>query len=191
MLSAVGGDADSLNRLLRRHQARLKRLVAVRLNPRLQARVDASDIVQDTLMEAARRLSGYSSSLDTPFYPWLRKIAMQRLVDATRKHLAADARDIRRERRFTAQEDASVAYLVDHLVTSASSPTQHATREEMRERVRSALNALPEVDREVLVMRYLEQMNPSEIAASLQVTERTVRNRHSAALERMLKELEG
>ncbi|GAB5406816.1 MAG: sigma-70 family RNA polymerase sigma factor [Aureliella sp.] len=163
----------------------------MRLNPRMQSRVDASDIVQDTLLEAATRLGGYSDSLDTPFYPWLRKIALQRLIDATRKHMTADARDIRRERRFTTPGDASVAYLVDHLVTGASSPTHHARREELRERVHAALNALPEVDREVLVMRYLEQMNTAEIAVSLQVTERTVRNRHRAALERMLQELEG
>ncbi|MEM0925987.1 MAG: sigma-70 family RNA polymerase sigma factor [Planctomycetota bacterium] len=188
--SAIGGDADSLNQLLRKYQSRLKNMIAVRMNPRLQSRVDASDIVQDALLEAATRLDGYSSSLQVPFYPWLRQIAMQRMIDVTRKHLAADARDINRERRFTTQEDVSVAYLVDRLVTDASSPTQQVRREEAKQRVQLALDSLAEVDREVLVMRYVEQMPTSEIAIVLEISERAVRKRHRKALDRLLEELD-
>ncbi len=188
--SAISGDHESVNRLFRRHQTRLKQMVAVRMNPRLKARLDASDIVQDTLFEAAKLLDKYISPLDAPFYPWLRQIAMQRLLDASRNHLDVEARSIRREQRFAEQNDASVAYLVDHLATGASSPSRNASREETKRQIHQALETLADIDREVLVMRYLEQMSTVEIAASLRITERAVRKRHRAALDRMLEQLD-
>jgi RNA polymerase sigma-70 factor (ECF subfamily) len=190
LASAIDGDSDSLNQLMRKYQSRLKQMIAMRMSPRLQARVDASDIVQDALLEAATRIDSYTSTLEVPFYPWLRQIAMQRMIDATRKHLAADVRDVGRERRFAHQEDVSVAHLVDRLVANASSPTQQVRREESKQRVHAALDALAEVDREVLVMRYLEQMPTTEIAVALNITERAVRKRHRKALDRLLEELD-
>ena len=98
MLDRAGhGDARARQLLLERHRARLRRMVAVRLDRRVAARVDPSDLVQETLAEAAARLSDYLRRRPLPFYPWLRQIAWDRLVEAHRRHLRAGRRSVARE----------------------------------------------------------------------------------------------
>src|SRR5213080_3119182 len=94
LASASRGDATARGRLLERHRQRLKRLVAVRLDRRLAARVDPSDVVQETLAEAAARLDGYLRDRPLPFYPWLRRLAEERLADVHRGHLRAGRRSV-------------------------------------------------------------------------------------------------
>src|SRR5438093_9616573 len=94
---AAGGDAVARDQLLQRHRDRLKRMVAVRADPRLAARVDPSDVVQETLAEAAARLDAYLRTRPLPFYPWLRQIAQQRLIDLHRRHVQAGRRSVMRE----------------------------------------------------------------------------------------------
>src|SRR5437016_12730933 len=95
--AAARGDGPARGRLLERHRQRLKRLVAVRLDRRLAARVDPSDVVQETLAEAAARLDGYLRDRPLPFYPWLRRLAEERLADVHRGHLRAGRRSVARE----------------------------------------------------------------------------------------------
>jgi RNA polymerase sigma-70 factor (ECF subfamily) len=178
------GDAQAQAELLARHRDRLRRLIAVRLHRRLAARLDPSDLVQDVLAEAHRLLPGYLQERPLPFYAWLRQIAWQRLIDTHRRHLQAQRRSVHRE-RAPALPDESVAELADLLVSSRSTPSQQLIREELRARVRQALLGLNERDREVLVMRYLEQMAMAEIAAVLGVSEGAVKVRHLRALQRL------
>ena len=70
------GDKAATDRLLDRHRVRLRRMVAMRMDARMSARCDGSDIVQEALVEASRRLPEYIKRHDIPFYPWLRKIAV-------------------------------------------------------------------------------------------------------------------
>jgi RNA polymerase sigma-70 factor (ECF subfamily) len=93
---AAAGDSTARQQLLGRHRNRLKRMVAVRLDPRLAARVDPSDVVQEALADAARKLSDYLARRPLPFYPWLRRLAWERLVKLHRRHTAG-RRDIARE----------------------------------------------------------------------------------------------
>src|SRR6516225_4151532 len=81
------GDAAAGHELLSRHRDRLKRMVAVRLDRRLLARLDPSDVVQEALAEAARRLPDYLRQRPLPFYPWLRQLALERLIDLHRHHV--------------------------------------------------------------------------------------------------------
>src|SRR6478752_2493987 len=97
---AAGGDAAARQQLLARHRARLRRMVAVRLDRRLAARVDASDLVQESLADAARGLDAYLKERPLPFYPWLRRFAWERLVEANRRHLQARRRSVAREERL-------------------------------------------------------------------------------------------
>src|SRR3977135_2628452 len=98
LLEAVRrGDAQARGRLLERHRPKLRRMVAVRLDRRLAARVDPSDVVQESLVEAAARLDEYGRERPLPFYPWLWRIASDRLMDASRKHLRARRRSVERE----------------------------------------------------------------------------------------------
>jgi RNA polymerase sigma-70 factor (ECF subfamily) len=185
LLERVGrGDAAARGELFQRHRARLRRMVALRLDPRLAARVDPSDVVQETIAMADRRLPDYLSDRPLPFYPWLRRLARDRLADLRRKHLRAGNRTVTREEP-PALPNASVQELAERLFARSSSPSARAQREERRARVRAALESLPDRDREVLVLRHLEQLPTSEIAAELELTEATVHTRHLRALRRL------
>jgi RNA polymerase sigma-70 factor (ECF subfamily) len=183
---ARGGDASARDGLLARHRPRLRRMVRLHLDPRLGARVDPSDVVQETLAEAARRLDDYLRRPPLPFYPWLRQIALDRLVDLRRRHLRARKRSVAREEPgVLSLPDESAAELAARLIDLGSSPSRHLLREELRERVRAALGRLPAADREVLVLRHLEQMPAREVAAVLGVGEGAVRMRLVRALGRL------
>jgi RNA polymerase sigma-70 factor (ECF subfamily) len=189
---AGGGDDSAREQLLTRHRGRLRVMVAARLDRRLAARLDPSDVVQEALAEAARRLDDYLRNRPLPFYPWLRQLAWDRLVKEHRAHLARARRDVRREEKgVLGLPDESVAQLAQRLASSASSPSRHALRVEMQNRVRAALALLGETDREVLVLRYLEQLPLREIAAVLGIGESAVKMRHVRALERLRGLLEG
>jgi RNA polymerase sigma-70 factor (ECF subfamily) len=183
---ARSGDFSARDRLLARHRSRLWRLVHLRLDPRLAARVDPSDVVQETLAEAARRLEEYLHHPPLPFYPWLRQIALDRLLDLRRRHLRASKRSVAREEPgVLGLPDESAAELASRLIDLGSSPSRHLLREELRERVRAALERLPELDREVLVLRHLEHMPVPDIAAVLDVGKGAVRMRLVRALGRL------
>ena len=123
-----------------------------------------------------------------PFYPWLRKLAWDNLAKHHRRHLKARGRSVLREEPGILNlPDESVAELANRLVTSASSPSQQAIRREVRERVRRALAALSEGDREVLILRHLEQLSVAETAEILNIKSGAVKVRHLRALERIRK----
>lgn len=186
LLRRAADDGSARERLLAHHRGRLLQMVRVRLDPRLAARVDPSDVVQDVLLAASRQLNGYLQNRPLPFYPWLRRIAWQCLVELHRRHVKAAKRTVQRE--VTAGmilSDGSVLHLVERLPLTASSPSRQVIRRELRRRVRDALDRLPETEREVLIMRYLEQMSVGEIAAALEISEGAVSMRHLRALERM------
>jgi RNA polymerase sigma-70 factor (ECF subfamily) len=182
---AAAGDDAARGDLLQRHRGRLKRMVAVRLDPRLAARVDPSDVVQEARAEAAGRLDGYLRDRPLPFYPWLRAIAQQRLLDLRRRHVEAGRRSVAREEERLGLSDRSALELAERLFARPSSPSARARRHELRERVRAALAGLREADREVLVLRHLEGLPAREIAAVLGISEGAVHTRHVRALQRL------
>ncbi len=121
-----------------------------------------------------------------PFYPWLRQIAWDRLVEAHRHHLHARRRSVAREVPGSVPlPDESVGRLADRLVARGTSPSRRMIRAELRDRLKAALDRLPPRDREVLVMRHLEQMEIAEIAAVLGLTTGAVMTRHTRALARL------
>jgi RNA polymerase sigma-70 factor (ECF subfamily) len=160
-------------------------MVAVRLDPRLAARLDASDVVQETLLEATQRLPDYLRERPLPFYPWLRQIAWQRLIKLHAKHVGAQKRSVLREAEAMALSDASVARLAEQLSAGGASPSGEFLREELGRQVREALGQLRPDDREVLVLRFLEQMAISEVAAVLEITEGAAAMRQVRAVERL------
>lgn len=185
LLAAAGqGDASARGRLLERHRPRLKRLVAVRLDRRLAARVDPSDVVQDTLTNAAGALDAYLRERPLPFYPWLRRLALLRLTDAHRRHVGASRRSVIREEPG-GLPDASTRELAERLVAPVSGPSAGLRRKERSEQVRAVLARLPERDREVLVLRYLEDLPTADAAAVMGVTEGTAKVRLLRALRRL------
>jgi RNA polymerase sigma-70 factor (ECF subfamily) len=181
----AGGDATARDQLLQRYRRRLRRMVAVRFDPRLAARVDPSDVVQETLAEAAAQLNRYLKERPLPFYPWLRQLAQRRLIELYRRHVQARRRTVTREEATGGPPDRSALVLTEQLFGRISSPSSRLNRQERRDQVRAALAALPEHDREVLVLRILEGLPTRETASVLQISEVAVRSRQVRALERL------
>lgn len=183
---ASSGDKSSERRLMERHRGRLKKMVAMHLDPRLSARVDPSDVVQETLIIAYGRLPAYLQDQPIPFYPWLRQIAWNRLIDLHRIHIRASKRSVTREEDLEMRLSAhSTHQLAKKLLAKDLSPSEGAVREELRRRLQDALARLPASYREVLVMRQLERLTTSEIAVALGIAEGTVKSRHFRALEKI------
>jgi RNA polymerase sigma-70 factor, ECF subfamily len=183
------GDEAARAQLLERYRDYLRRMVAVRLDRRLAARVDVSDVVQETLIDAARRLDDYLRERPLPFYGWLRQIAGERIIDTHRRHVAAQRRSVCLERRDPDLPDNSADVLVRRLFAADTSPSNHLMRQERHERLKTALASLPQRDREVLVMRHLEQLSTAEIAAMLEISEPAVKSRLLRALIRMREQM--
>ncbi len=183
---AAHGDDAAGHELLARHRDRLRRMVRIYLDQRIASRVDPSDVIQEALAEAARKLEDYLRQRPIPFYPWLRRIAWERLVKIHRRHLHARIRSTAREEPGGLPlPDESAMDLARRLAASGTSPSGRVVREEVRSRVRTALDQLGPRDRDILVMRYLEQLSNKEIAAALGITEGAVKVRHLRALERL------
>jgi RNA polymerase sigma-70 factor (ECF subfamily) len=183
---ASRGDTASRQQLLVRHRKRLRHMITLRMDRRLVARVDPSDVVQEALTEAAQRLSDYLQRRPLPFYPWLRQLAWERLLELHRKHLYAKRRTVTREEPgvLDLPEDSAVQ-LASRLIAPGSSPSGRLLQEEMHARIQAALAALSTRDREVLVLRHLEQLSTRDAAAVLGMTEAGVKSRHVRALKRL------
>lgn len=183
----VAGDQSAADLLFQRCRPRLLRMLAVRLDPGLVARVDPSDVVQESLAEAYQKFPAYLETRPIDFYPWLRAIAWQRLVKIHRAHLARSRRGVFREskNRSLPLPDESTAQLVDCLASPDAGPSEHALVKELQQRVRSGLAQLDDGDRELLVMRYLEHMPLAEVAQTLSITLDAAKKRHRRALERL------
>jgi RNA polymerase sigma-70 factor (ECF subfamily) len=162
-------------------------MLALRLDHRLQGRVDPSDILQDTFLEATQRLPEYVRQPDMPFYLWLRFLAGQRLLIAHRRHLAARQRDAGREVSIYrgAMPQASSAALAARLLGRESRPSEIAVRAEIKLRLQDALNQMDPLDREVLALRHFEQLSNAETARVLEVQEAAASKRYIRALKKL------
>jgi len=189
---ASAGDPEARAQLLVRHRGRLRQMIASRLDRRMAARVDPSDVVQEALTDAAGKLSDYLRLRPLPFYPWLRQLAWQRLVDLHRRHVRAQSRSVTREEgQALPLADESAVQLADRLLARGAGPMSNLLQAELRCRVRAVLDSLPEHDREVLVLRHLEQLSTKEMAAVLGISEGAVKMRQVRALQRFRDELDG
>jgi RNA polymerase sigma-70 factor (ECF subfamily) len=182
---AIHGGESARSDLLERYRDDLRRMIRTRLDRRLASRVDASDVVQETLTVAADRLDEYARGCPLSFFGWLRQIAAERVIDTHRRHLGAQSRSVVRESRLPDLCDDSVMELDRKLVADDTSPSNHMLREERRQRVTAALAELSERDREVLVMRHLEHLRSSEISEALGISEGAVESRLLRALMRL------
>lgn len=189
---AAGGDSEALGKLWNGQEKRLRRMVRLRLDRRLQARVDASDVLQETFIEAAERLAEYLRDPRMPFALWLRFLTGQKLTAMHRRHLGTEARDAAREVSLFhgALPEASSACLAAQLIGKVTAPLEAAIRAEMKARVQDALNSMDPMDREVLALRHFEQLSNHETAEVLGISTSGASSRYLRALKR-LKEILG
>jgi RNA polymerase sigma-70 factor (ECF subfamily) len=158
-------------------------MVYLRIDPRLAARLDPSDIVQDALAEAHRRLPVYAAERPIPLYPWLRRIAWERLLRMHRRHIDAKRRTVLREDALPLSESSEML-LAERLAT-ASTPSEQLLRREIRERLHDALAQLPAADREVIVLKHLEELSFQEAAAVLEISTAAIYSRYYRAIQRL------
>lgn len=184
---AAGGDRQSWGRLLDRHRDRLRRMVALRLDRRLQGRIDPSDVIQEAYVDATGRLDEYARRPDMPFFLWLRFLVGQRLQEQHRRHLGAAGRDAGREISLDRGPlpEPTTAALAAHLLGRDTSPSQAAIRAERKLRLQEALDGLDPIDREVLALRHFEHLSNGEAAQVLGLDKSAASKRYARALVRL------
>ncbi len=190
--AARQGDREAINRLMERHRNALRRLVQMRLDPKIQRRIDVSDVVQDALLDANRRLEEYLANPAMPFHLWLRNIARDRIIDSHRRHRASAKRSVDREQRLAAPaaNDRSTMELAAQICDPERTPAAEATMRELAARFHNALEKLEDNDREVVIMRHFEQLSNQEVAQALGLTQPAASMRYLRAIRR-LRELLG
>ncbi|MHB0956484.1 MAG: sigma-70 family RNA polymerase sigma factor [Pirellulaceae bacterium] len=181
------GDDSAVNRLLDRHRQALRRMVQLRLDQKIRGRIDVSDIVQDVLVEANRRLPQYLENPVMSFHLWVRQIAKDRIIDAHRRHRGSAKRSVDREQPLAvpAASDRSTYDLAVQLRDRQLTPAAAATRQEMAQLVERALGLLSEQDCEIIVMRHHEQLSNMEVAEALGLTEPAASMRYLRAVRRL------
>jgi RNA polymerase sigma-70 factor (ECF subfamily) len=175
----VSGESDAAGQLLERHRPYVTRLVELRLDTRVRARVDPSDVVQEAQLEAIRRLPTYMSERPLPFRLWLRQIAFDRLLMLHRRHVRAARRAVERDLPLP---DKSSILLAKQFLVRSSTPSRQLIRREFAERVRQAIGKLNPADREVLVLRNLEELSNRETARVLGIDPATASRRYGRAV---------
>jgi len=186
LLRAAAGDAEAWRALFDRDRDRLRRMLALRMDRRLQGRVDPSDVIQESHIEAMTRLPEYLRESNLPFFLWLRLIVGQRLALLHRRHLGAQ-RDAGREIGLYhgALPEATSAALAARLLGRLTQPSQAAVRAERKIRIQTALNAMDPLDREILALRHFEQLINGEAAQALGLSKSTASKRYIRALQRL------
>jgi RNA polymerase sigma-70 factor, ECF subfamily len=180
------GDSAALGQLLERYRPDLQALIDFHLDPRLRARLDPSDIVQEAQIDVVRRMDDYLERRPMPFHLWVRKAAYQRLLNARRDHGRRAKRSVGRELPLPERSSLLVAR---PLVHGGPSPSQQVEAREFAERVGRAVAGLSEADREILLMRHAEELPYDEIACLLEIEPAAARKRYGRALIRLQKAL--
>ena len=184
---AESGDEAAVVELFAHYRDRLKRMVRLRLDRRLQGRVDASDVLQEAYLDLAKRSAEFFARPTMPFFLWLRLLTGQRLLLIHRQHLGTKMRDAGQEVAIQhgAMPQAQSASLAAQLLGRLTSPSLAAVRAEMQVRLQEALNGMDPVDREVLVLRHFEELTNNETAEVLGLQKAAASNRYVRALKRL------
>ncbi len=184
---SLAGDEAALAALFDRYRPRLKRMVLLRMNARVQQRVGVSDVLQEAYIDLAQRLKEYVKDPKIEFFLWLRLVTGQRLAMVHRKHVGAKMRDVGMEVSIHRRgvPEASSCFLASRLVGQLTSVGQRAIRAEMQAQLQEVLDHLDADDREVLALRHFEEMTNAEIGQVLGITESGASKRYIRALRRL------
>jgi RNA polymerase sigma-70 factor (ECF subfamily) len=186
------GDRDALADMFSKYRPRLWRMVNFRLDPRLQGRVDADDVLQDAWIKAVDRISYFLRDASHSPFIWFRMIVAQTLIELHRRHLGAEKRSAAREMSIFGgwSSDSTSLSMTFHLLGSVTSPSSAACRTESAKQLETALQGMNEIDREVLALRHFEELSNSETAKVLEMSEQAASLRYVRALARLKKIVE-
>jgi RNA polymerase sigma-70 factor (ECF subfamily) len=183
----TAGDQHALGALWDRYRERLKRMVRLRLDRRLQGRLDPSDVLQEAFIDFARRAGEFAENPEVSFFLWLRTLTGQRLQMLHRQHLGAKMRDAAREislHRGPMPQATSVS-LAAQLLGQFTSASAKVARAEMQVQLQEALNGMDPIDREILALRHFEELSNAETAEVLGIDPSAASSRHVRALSRL------
>jgi RNA polymerase sigma-70 factor, ECF subfamily len=184
-------DGAANDELWEKYRPALRRMIGLRLDQAVSRRVDASDVVQDVLINASQRLGEYLRNPVLPFHLWLRQIARDHVIDAHRRHRASARRSVDREQGLYATgaggsfDDQSSLALATQLRDSELTPAAEVLRRELQSRFHSVLIRMDDGDREIILLRHFEQLSNGEAAQTLGVSEAAAGMRHLRALRRL------
>lgn len=187
LANAQSGSPGAVDALLDRHRESLRRMVRTRMDQALNRRIDASDVVQDVLLEASQRLKDYLGDPRMPFALWLRHIAQDRIIDLHRRHRLAARRSLDREQPLSpaAYQDKSSFDLAAQLRDRDVTPAAATLKKELEGQFLVALEKMTEDDRDLLLMRHFEGLSNSDVAEVLGLTPSAAGMRHLRALRRL------
>jgi len=182
---ARAGEPSDLGRLLELYRGYLSLLARLQIGRRLQGKVDAADLVQDTFLEAHRNWKRFRGTTEAELLSWLRRILAARVADLLRRYLGSQRRDVRLERELAAELDQSSQDLDAGLMAKQDSPSKQVAQREQGVLLANALATLPEDYREVLILRHLEGLSFPEVAQRMERTLDSVKKLWTRALERL------
>ena len=187
------GDEVALGEVFQECRPRLRQMVVLRLDRRLQGRIDPSDVLQEAFLDVARRAAEYAARPEMPFFLWLRLITGQKLLEVHRRHLDTQLRDAGREVSLFdgPLPEVSSELLASQLLGRFSSASHAAIRAEQQAKLEQILNGLEPIDREILTLRHFEELSNSEVAQVLNMTKTAASNRYVRALKRLKDQLAG
>ena len=190
---ATAGDEAALAALFERYRGRLRQMVRLRLDPRLQGRVDPSDVIQDAYLDLSRKLRELAVRPELPFFLWLRLVVGERLLRVHRHHLGASMRDVGREISLHrgALPGASSTSLAAQLLGRVTTASRIAARAEMQRLLQDAINTMDPIDREVIALRHFEELGNEEAALVLGLTKAAASKRYVRAMLRLKAVLDG
>lgn len=185
------GDPVACEKLLQLHRDPLRRIIDNRLDPGISRREDASDIVQNVIFEAHKRLAQYLANPTMPFQLWLRHIAQDHIIDAHRRHRQAQRRSLDKEQYLSGNqsEDQSSHDLAAQLFDNQPTPASDAIRRELRTGLLAAIGGLGTEDREVILMRHVDQLSNQDVAQSLDISAAAASMRYLRAIRRLRERL--
>jgi RNA polymerase sigma-70 factor (ECF subfamily) len=189
---AAGGDGAALAELFGRYRKRLRQMIRLRLDRRLQGRVDASDVLQEAYLDVAQQLPSFLAKPAMSFFLWLRLVAGQRMMRIHREHLGAAMRDAGREVSLYqgALPQASSDSLAAQLLGRLTSASQVISRAEVQLQIQAALNGMEPIDREIIALRHFEELTNAESAEVLGLEPSAASKRYIRALKRLQAALE-
>lgn len=184
---------EEIDQLLMRYQSALHRLVELRLDRKIRHRIDVSDILQETFLEANRRMQNYLEDQPLPLHLWLRQIAMDRVIDAHRRHRGSAMRSVDKEEGMMPGNawDQSTQHLVRQISDPQLTPATEAMQRELAKRVEDAISSLGDQDAEIILMRHYEHLTNQDVAITLGLTEPAASMRYLRALRKLKTILEG
>jgi RNA polymerase sigma-70 factor (ECF subfamily) len=185
LLLRLCGEPQALADLFARHKERLRRMVRLRLDPRLRGRFDSSRVLELVYRDVCQRITEYHADPSLPFFFWLRQVAGQRLRALADEHLADGQGDPAISLYRGALPEVNSVALAAQLLGQPTSATQAAARADLQIRLQDALNSMDPLDREILTLCHFEDLNNAEAALALGIEPKVASQRYVRAVKRL------